>query len=61
MYEGTYSNFAIDTGNPPSFACHRSTPNNVAGIITYTGCNLQTNGMDPKTGVFTVEVRAMYL
>ena len=52
--EFTYFYFIVE--KPPSFACHRTTPHTREGIITYSSCNIQNNGMNARTGKFTVQV-----
>ena len=44
------------TENPPAFACHKTESHTTEGRITYNGCNVPTEGMNPNTGIFTVKV-----
>ncbi len=41
---------------PPAFACYKNTPHTREATIKYTRCNVQTDGMNPSTGIFTVKV-----
>ena len=52
----SYLSFCHFTGKPPAFACHRTTPHTGVGIITYTICNVKTQGMDASSGKFSVDV-----
>ena len=43
-------------GRPPAFACHREKSSKQAKEITYDDCKVITDGMNPRTGIFTVKV-----
>lgn len=45
---------------PPAFACHKTKSHTSQGIITFSGCNVPTPGMDPSTGIFTVKEPGIY-
>jgi hypothetical protein len=47
-------------GHPPAFACHRDDPFAQEGIVTFTSCNVLTDGMNPATGIFTVKKEGIY-
>ena len=47
-------------GNPPSFSCYRDKGHRTEGIVTYTGCQVITDYMDARSGVFTVKRAGVY-
>ena len=52
----SHLNVYILAGRPPAFACHKTSPNTRNSVITYDDCKVETNGMNPRTGIFTVKV-----
>ena len=61
MNENTNDFFLLILEKPPSFACHRTKPFTQQGTITYTTCNVRNNGMNARTGKFTVQVNTNVL
>ncbi len=47
--------FFYQTGRPPAFSCYKSSPQWNEGVVSYTRCNIVTEGMDRNSGVFTVK------
>ncbi|TRY74944.1 hypothetical protein TCAL_01261 [Tigriopus californicus] len=48
------------TGRPVAFACYKSSPHWNEGIVTYTRCNIPTEGMDRESGTFKVKKQGVY-
>lgn len=46
--------------NPPSFSCYRDKSHTTEGIVTYSGCQVVTDFMDARSGVFTVKRGGIY-
>ena len=46
--------------NPPSFSCYRDKGHNNEGIVTYSGCQVITDFMDARSGIFTVKRGGVY-
>lgn len=47
-------------GRPIAFACYKSSPHWNEGVVTYTRCNIPTEGMDKSTGNFHVKKAGVY-
>ncbi len=54
LIPNSFFSFLRTPEHPPAFSCYKSSPQWNEGTIKYTNCNVRTDGMNKRTGIFTV-------